>query len=107
MRNFTGLKVPEFGGNRVDANRSGRKLSVRYRWRGYAGRDLFLAPPLILVSSIRTAEGLWSDDSYFSDNMVNAYGLDALEHLTFADLDTECPSQVPPVSDGTVASLGG
>ena len=54
----------------------------------------------------KTAEGLWSDDSYFSDNMVNAYGLDALEHLLFADLDTECPSQVPPVSDGAWQALG-
>ena len=54
----------------------------------------------------KTAEGLWSSDSYFTDNTVNAYGLDALEHLLFAELDTVCPSQVPPVSDGAWQALG-
>ena len=49
---------------------------------------------------------MWSFDTYFTDNMVNAYGLDALEHLLFAEVDTECPSQVPPVSDGVWQALG-
>ena len=48
----------------------------------------------------------WEQESFFSENLVNVYGLDTLEHLFFADLDTICPSQVPPVSDGTWVALG-
>ena len=32
-------------------------------------------------------------------------GLDAIEYLLFAPIETECPSQVPPLSDGTWAAL--
>lgn len=53
-----------------------------------------------------TADESYSEDSFFSSNLVNAYGLDALEHLLFADQDTPCPSQVPPVSDGAWDALG-
>jgi predicted lipoprotein len=36
-----------------------------------------------------------------ADLLVNARGLDALEHLLYSDVDNVCPSQVPPNSDGT------
>lgn len=48
----------------------------------------------------------WGGESFFSDNLVNIYGLDAMEHLLFSDLNTLCPSQVPPVSDGSWDALG-
>ncbi|MEC8381131.1 MAG: imelysin family protein [Myxococcota bacterium] len=47
----------------------------------------------------------WKTDSYFDNNLVNAYGLDAIEHLLFSELETECPSQVPPISDGSWYAL--
>ena len=54
----------------------------------------------------KTADMSWQDDSYFSENLVNAYGLDALEHLLFADVDSVCPSQVDPIANGSWAELG-
>lgn len=41
-----------------------------------------------------TVEGDWDSATFFEDNLVNSYGLDALEHLLFAPLETDCPSQV-------------
>ncbi len=40
-----------------------------------------------------TTEEAWDAPEYFADNLVNSYGLDALEHLLFASLDNSCPSQ--------------
>ena len=37
--------------------------------------------------------------------LVSVRGLDAMEHLLFGSLETDCPSQVPPVSDGTWSAL--
>ena len=37
--------------------------------------------------------------------LVSMRGLDAIEYLLFAPIETECPSQVPPVSDGTWDAL--
>ncbi|MEC7984616.1 MAG: imelysin family protein [Myxococcota bacterium] len=54
----------------------------------------------------RTATEAWTDSDFFTDNLVNAYGLDALEHLLFASTDSECPSQVAPISDGAWDDLG-
>ena len=36
----------------------------------------------------------WDSPTFFTDNLVNSYGLDALEHLLFAGDETECPEQV-------------
>ncbi|TNE91070.1 MAG: hypothetical protein EP330_06360 [Deltaproteobacteria bacterium] len=41
-----------------------------------------------------TVEAVWDEADFFTANLVNSYGLDALEHLLFAPLSTECPSQV-------------
>ena len=54
----------------------------------------------------RTADGSFNDEGFFVGNLVDAYGLDALEHLLFSDTTTPCPSQVPPVSDGEWSSMG-
>jgi predicted lipoprotein len=48
----------------------------------------------------------WGSDSYFTENLVNAYGMDALEHLLFSDSDNACPGQVDINSDGTWDALG-
>ena len=54
----------------------------------------------------RTATESWIDDNFYENNLVNAYGLDALEHLLFADTASTCPSQVAPISDGAWEALG-
>lgn len=41
-----------------------------------------------------TVEEVWDNADFFSGNLVNSYGLDALEHLLFAPTTTLCPSQV-------------
>lgn len=48
----------------------------------------------------------WDSDSYFSENLVNAYGMDALEHLMFSGLDNTCPGQVDINSEGSWDALG-
>jgi predicted lipoprotein len=48
----------------------------------------------------------WDSESYFTENLVNAYGMDALEHLLFSDSDNTCPGQVDINSDGTWDALG-
>ena len=54
----------------------------------------------------KTANREYLNESFFEDNLVNSYGLDALEHLLFTGNETVCPSQVSPVSDGLWDSLG-
>jgi len=48
----------------------------------------------------------WMETDFFSISLVNIYGLDSLEYLLFAPVETVCPSQVSPVSDGTWDDLG-
>lgn len=54
----------------------------------------------------KTASGQWQEESFFEVNLVNAYGLDALEHLLYADDESVCNAAVPPLSDGSWESLG-
>ena len=54
----------------------------------------------------KTASGEYEEETFFADNLVNTYGLDALEHLLFSEIETVCPSQISPVSDGLWDSLG-
>ena len=51
-----------------------------------------------------TVEEEWDSESYFDDNLVNAYGLDGLEHLLFSSLENSCPSQAE--IDDEWATLG-
>ena len=46
-----------------------------------------------------------SDDDFIDTALVSMRGLDAVEYLLFAPLETECPSQVPPLSDGSWQAL--
>jgi predicted lipoprotein len=54
-----------------------------------------------------TAEEDWAASDFFTVNLVNVYGIDALETLLFSSPeDNACPPQVPPNSDGRWADLG-
>lgn len=53
-----------------------------------------------------TAEGNWDQADFFTGNLVNSYGLDAIEHLLWADAGNACPSQSTPNSDGAWDALG-
>jgi predicted lipoprotein len=54
----------------------------------------------------KTVEADWDDPGFFEANLVNAYGLDALEHVLFAGEECACPSPVNPVADGSWDALG-
>ena len=54
----------------------------------------------------KTASLQWQETDFFEANLVNAYGLDALEHLVFAGPDSVCNPAVPPLSDGSWDALG-
>lgn len=53
-----------------------------------------------------TAEENWTQATFFTDNNVNSYGLDGIEHLLYAGEDNVCPSQVNPNMDGSWEALG-
>ncbi len=52
-----------------------------------------------------TATQEYQSETFVSDALVSVRGLDAIEYLLFGSLETTCPSQVPPVSDGVWISL--
>ena len=53
-----------------------------------------------------TVNAEWGSEDFFASNLVNSYGMDALEHLLHAGADSECPGQVDPVADGSWDTLG-
>ena len=53
-----------------------------------------------------TVLGEWDAPDFFSERLVNSYGLDALEQVLFAGADNACPSQVDINEDGSWAALG-
>ena len=53
-----------------------------------------------------TVREAFRDGDFFDVNLVNAYGLDALEHLLYAGENNVCPGQVDINSDGTWNALG-
>jgi len=63
---------------------------------GQSIRDLVYSWPTINGCRVdqETTEQAWDDDHWFDDNLVNAYGLDALEHLLFASLENSCSTQI-------------
>ena len=52
-----------------------------------------------------TVEENWNQSDFFTSNLVNSYGLDALEHLLFSGDDNTCPGQVDINADGTWDAL--
>ncbi len=53
-----------------------------------------------------TVDGDYLEADFFEASLVNAYGLDAAEHLLFFGLDNDCPGQVAINEDGTWDALG-
>jgi len=53
-----------------------------------------------------TVSGDFTSPSFFETELVNVYGLDAIEHLLYAGPDNACPSQVDINADGTWDQLG-
>ena len=47
----------------------------------------------------------WENTTFFEDNLVNSYGMDALEHLLWAGPDNACPTQTDINADGSWAAL--
>jgi len=47
----------------------------------------------------------WLDDGWFEANLVNSYGLDALEHLVYGGQDNACPGQVDINAEGSWDAL--
>ncbi len=71
-------------------------------------RDEIYSWPTINACRVdqETVEADWDRDSWFTENLVNSYGLDAIEYLLWAGPDNDCPGQVPINEDGSWAALG-
>ena len=70
-------------------------------------RDKYLFLPLsnpCRIDQVTATQDYLSED-FIDTALVSMRGLDAVEYLLFAPLETECPSQVPPLSDGSWDSL--
>jgi predicted lipoprotein len=54
-----------------------------------------------------TIDRAWTSSSFFTERLVNVYGLDALEYLLFTeDSDNTCPGQIDINATGEWADLG-
>lgn len=53
-----------------------------------------------------SVEGGWESASFFENNLVDAYGLDALEYMLYAGADNACPNQIDINADGSWDALG-
>jgi len=71
-------------------------------------RDEIYSWPTINACRVdqETVEAEWDRDGWFTENLVNSYGLDAIEHLLWAGPDNDCPGQVPINEDGSWDALG-
>ena len=56
------------------------------------------------IDQVTATQDYLSED-FIDTALVSMRGLDAVEYLLFAPVETECPSQVPPLSDGSWDSL--
>ena len=70
-------------------------------------RDNIYSWPLVNPCRIDqvTAPMDYGKADFVETALVSVRGLDAMEHLLFGSLETDCPSQVPPVSDGSWGAL--
>jgi predicted lipoprotein len=82
---------------------TGSSLSVL---AGEDRRDEIYSWPTVNTCRVdqETTEQAWDEASFFEDNLVNSYGLDALEYLLWASPEHTCPSQVD--LDGAWDELG-
>lgn len=54
-----------------------------------------------------TVDAEWDSDAFFTERLVNVYGLDALEYLLFNDnSDNDCPGQLDINASGSWDALG-
>jgi len=53
-----------------------------------------------------TVSGDFASDGFFEQELVNVYGLDALEHLLYAPEENACPSQVDINAEGLWEGMG-
>ncbi|MBX2801704.1 MAG: imelysin family protein [Myxococcales bacterium] len=53
-----------------------------------------------------TVRAAFDEPAFFQDNLVNTYGLDALEHLLYAPADNVCPNQVDINAEGSWEDAG-
>lgn len=53
-----------------------------------------------------TVEGEWGTADWYAENLVNVYGLDAIEYLLWAPEGNDCPGQVPINAEGSWDALG-
>ena len=54
-----------------------------------------------------TVEAGWLESDFYAANLVNVYGIDALETVLFSDdEENSCPPQVPPNSNDAWSALG-
>ena len=68
---------------------------------------IFILKPLsnpCRIDQVTATQDYLSED-FIDTALVSMRGLDAVEYLLFAPVETECPSQVPPLSDGSWDSL--
>jgi predicted lipoprotein len=71
-------------------------------------RDAITSWPTINPCRVdqETAAGAFTEAGWADGLLVNATGLDALEHLLWAGPENACPAQVTPNSDGAWDALG-
>ena len=71
-------------------------------------RDEIYSWPTINACRVdqETVEAAWGQTGWFTENLVNAYGLDAIEYLLWAGPNNDCPGQVPINADGSWDALG-
>jgi predicted lipoprotein len=70
-------------------------------------RDEIYSWPTVNACRIdqETVERAWGDEDYFTVNLVNSYGLDAIERLAFGGEDNDCAAQVDINEEGSWAAL--
>jgi predicted lipoprotein len=71
-------------------------------------RDVVYSWPTVNPCRVdqETVEAEWDSPTFFTDNLVNTRGLDAIEHLLWAGPDNVCPNQIPINSEGSWDALG-
>ncbi|MEZ4241666.1 MAG: imelysin family protein [Myxococcota bacterium] len=92
----------------VEQHQIGPAAPARASAAGQDLRDEVYSWPTVnpcRVDQETAAEGYAAAD-FTTSQLVNVYGLDALEHLVFAGPDPACPADVPPASDGAWDALG-
>jgi predicted lipoprotein len=87
----------------------GPAASVYHSVNGMDFRDEIYSWPMVNACRIdvEVVEAEWNNEEYFTNNLVNIYGMDAIEYLLFSDSpDNFCPDQIAINKDGSWDALG-